>query len=158
MTLPSSAYIRHTHGPKFRGSNCWEMQSLHFCNRVVFPQCFQCFPCVSIRVFLCFQLQFGNAQCRSLRVVGPGSVQEQRYDTYHCAQRMCTVYNFHAYILRFRCLPRPWRARAWRARRLKKGRHWRRRRTLISYLNSLYVGFRRVTTGVFLLRTKRQGL
>ena len=48
---------------------------------------------------------------------------------------MCTVYNFHAYTLRFRCLPRPWRARAWRDRRLKKGRHWRRRRTLISYLN-----------------------
>ena len=47
---------------------------------------------------------------------------------------MRTVYNFHAYTLRFRCLPRPWRARAWRARRLKKGRHWQRRRTLISYL------------------------
>ena len=53
---------------------------------------------------------------------------------YHYAQRMRTVYNFHAYTLRFRCLPRPWRARAWRARRLKKGGHWRRRRTLISYL------------------------
>jgi hypothetical protein len=45
-----------------------------------------------------------------------------------------TVYNFHAYTLRFRCLPRPWRARAWRARRLKKGRHWRRRRTPFRYL------------------------
>ena len=50
---------------------------------------------------------------------------------------MCTVYNFHAYTLRFRCLPCPWRARAWRARRLKKGRHWRRRRTLISYLKAV---------------------
>ena len=47
---------------------------------------------------------------------------------------MCTVYNFYAYTLRFRCLPRPWRARAWRARRLKKGRHWRRRRTPVGYL------------------------
>ena len=46
---------------------------------------------------------------------------------------MRTVYNFHAYTLRFRCLPRPWRARAWRARRLKKGRHWRRRRTPFRY-------------------------
>ena len=35
-------------------------------------------------------------------------MQEQRYAnalTYHYAQRMCTVYNFHAYTLRFRCLP-----------------------------------------------------
>ena len=48
---------------------------------------------------------------------------------YHYAQRMRTVYNFHAYTLRFRCLPRPWRARAWRARRLKRGRHLRNRRT-----------------------------
>ena len=53
---------------------------------------------------------------------------------YHHAQRMRTVYNFYAYTLRFRCLPRPWRARAWRARRLKKGRHWRNRRTLLGYL------------------------
>ena len=54
-----------------------------------------------------------------------------RCRAYHYAQRICTVYNFHAYTLRFRCLPGPWRARAWRARRLKKGRHWRRRRTLL---------------------------
>ena len=46
----------------------------------------------------------------------------RRSCAYHYAQRMRTVYNFHAYTLRFRCLPRPWRARAWRARRLKKGR------------------------------------
>ena len=60
----------------------------------------------------------------------PVSLHERRYrvalTTNLCiwlyAQRMRAVYNFHAYTLRFRCLPRPWRARAWRARRLKKGR------------------------------------
>ena len=60
-----------------------------------------------------------------------------RCRAYHYAQRICTVYNFHAYTLRFRCLPRPWRARAWRARRLKKGRHWRRRRTPFRYLKQI---------------------
>ena len=62
-----------------------------------------------------------------------------RCRAYHYAQRICTVYNFHAYTLRFRCLPRPWRARAWRARRLKKGRHWRRRRSPWGYLKFLHV-------------------
>ena len=44
--------------------------------------------------------------------------------------------NFHAYMLGHRCLPRPWRAGAWRARRSKKGRHWWNRRTLFDYLKT----------------------
>ena len=83
----------------------------------------------------------GVAGCGPERGGQPGTVQERRYDNALTTMRSACVLstNFHAYTLRFRCLPRPWRARAWRVRRLKKGRHWRRRRTLISYLKSIFL-------------------
>ena len=68
----------------------------------------------------------------------PVSLHARRYDvalTTYYALRMHYAYNFHAYMLGLRCLPRPWRAGAWRARRSKNGRHWRNRRTPYSYLN-----------------------
>ena len=67
----------------------------------------------------------------------PGSVQEQRYanalTTMRSACVLSTTFTLTPYgSAAF--LARGARAHAWRARRLKKGRHWRRRRTLISYL------------------------